>query len=69
MTKAIKVEANKPKPLKPFIMDELVRLCSQYIDDILSGDLDSDLEHYIFEEAMEVVFGRDVWKWINENQE
>lgn len=29
------------------------------------GDTDSDDEHYIFEAAMEFVFGPDVWKRYN----
>lgn len=45
----------------------LCDLCSQYLDLVKTGSVDdSDLEHYIFEVALESVYGDDVWKYVNE---
>ena len=46
-------------------MDELKRICEQYLEHIESGETDTDDEHYIFEAAMELVFGADIWTRVN----
>jgi hypothetical protein len=50
-----------------FPHEGLRSLCQSYIDELAKeeGYVDEDLEHYIFEAAMEACFGKDVWKWIN----
>jgi len=58
---------SKPTKLENIEIDTLVQLCQDRIDEIADGDdVDSDLPHYIYEAAMEAVFGNNVWSWINE---
>ena len=39
---------------------------NKYIDELAEkGWVDDDLEHYIFEAVMEMVFGKNVWDFIN----
>lgn len=60
-------EANKPKMLERIDPSGVCKLCQGYIDDLAEkGYTDEDDAHYIFEAAMEMCFGRDVWDWINE---
>lgn len=42
-------------------------LCEEYMSNIANGKSmeDSDIEHYIFEETIQALYGKDVWKWIN----
>jgi len=49
------------------IMDLRV-ICSDYIDFLNNDDEyseDNDYSHYIFEKAMETLYGKEVWVWIN----
>jgi hypothetical protein len=32
------------------------------------GYVDEDLNHYLFEEVMTALYGKDVWKYINERR-
>ena len=46
-------------------------LCTQYIDSISNnevGSIHKNIEICIFEAAMEGVFGKDVWEWIDRNK-
>lgn len=47
---------------------ELIKVCKEYIEDMDNEDFheDDDDQHYIFEAALEAVFGKDVWKWVNQ---
>ena len=50
-------------------MDKLKRACEEYMNYIMSDDYHedtaTDYEHYIFEKAMESIYGKDVWNTIN----
>lgn len=44
-------------------MDDLKKLCEEYFRLDSEGEyVDEDLEHYIFEAAMETTLGKDVWE-------
>lgn len=45
-------------PVYKMVLDYISQLDAQ-------GWVDDDLQHYIFEAAMESVYGDDVWKFIN----
>jgi hypothetical protein len=64
------VQKTKPAQLEELDTRKLRKTCQEYIDWI-AGEVDylKDPEHFIFEEAMMMIFGRDVWAWINENTE
>jgi len=55
-----------PQQLSSFDIELLKIICQDYIDAIASGDDTDDFEHYIFETALECVFGANVWHFINE---
>lgn len=65
----LKKKASKPEQLNPHgSLETLRELCQSYIDTIADeGYVDEDHKDYIFEAAMEVFFGGDVWDWINRN--
>lgn len=45
----------------------LAKLCDDYLDEVESGGTDdSDIEHYIFESALELMYGTDVWEYVNQ---
>lgn len=56
----------KPTRLKEIDFGSLIELCQEYVDDLEKhGYVDDDVSHYIFEAAMQSVFGFGVWDWIN----
>ena len=58
----------KPSLLKSIDQSKLIKLCQSYIDQLdHNGSEDDDSEHYIFEAAIEMLFGKTAWKWINKN--
>jgi len=65
-----KKENTKPIPLinQGFLedWDATRNLCRKYINDIAKDHYaDDDLKYYIFEAAMEAVFGKNLWAWVN----
>lgn len=53
-------------------LEELKKTCQNYIDfidDDAQYTEDNDYSHYIFENAMEALFGKDIWEFINNRQE
>ena len=55
-----------PKPLQVLDTKPLQIICQKYIEDLSkNGYARDDADHYIFETAMETVFGKDVWKFVN----
>ena len=61
-------EREKPLPLPMIDQDftQVIKLCESYINDLdKDGWVDEDMDHYIFEAAMEAVYGKSVWEWIN----
>lgn len=63
----------KPRMLMSGYRDykNLEDLCVEYIDSISNnevGSIHKNIEICIFEAAMEGVFGKDVWEWIDRNK-
>jgi len=65
----------RDKKLKPNLVSapdlkDLRDVCIEYIDFIDGDDYheDNDYAHYIFEAALETVYGKNVWNWINKRQ-
>ena len=57
-----------PQPIKPNECNwsPVFVVCLDYMRDLeRQGWADDDYEHYIYESAIEAVFGKDVWKYIN----
>jgi hypothetical protein len=61
---------HKPIPYASMSEDKLEdirQMCINYVDGLAKNSYSpGDLEHYVFEAAMEATFGVEVWKWINE---
>jgi len=61
----------KPKIIRDVNLEPLKEICQQYIDFV-----DNDEEfyeynyyaHYIYEKALETIFGKDVWEFINKRR-
>ena len=63
----------QPKPAKPTAKENpdfrgLIELCEDYVNDIDSGKTgeDSDYDGYIYESALEAVFGSEIFDWIKQ---
>lgn len=46
----------------------LIDECEIYIDE-LNKESNRGTKHLIFKAAMEVLYGKDVWEWVNEQYE
>lgn len=46
----------------------LTDVCEEYLDYVeeKNEDRSSKISHYVFERAMELVYGPNVWDWVNE---
>lgn len=61
-----KEQEEKPKQLETIDITSLRAICQEYIDTLASGGyVSDDFDHYIYEAAIEAVFGTGVWGWIN----
>ena len=58
----------KPQQLENIDLTALKEICQDYIDSFDATDYcdDNDFEHYIYETAMTTIYGKDIWKYINE---
>ena len=64
----------KPKQLNTEEIDlsALKEICQNYIDFVDNDEKyheDNDYDHCIFEIAMETIFGKEVWNFINNRQD
>lgn len=54
-----------PKPLSKPNWFPVFQLCLDYINQLDKQDwVDSDMKQYIWEAAMESVYGKDIWEFI-----
>jgi hypothetical protein len=67
------LKERKIKEMRPKIIiditeenKELINTCEQALDDASNPDLDTE---YVYEEAMKMVYGENVFDWINKNIE
>ena len=55
-----------PQPLASPDWARVTEYCHSYVDQkAKQGWVNDDLKQYIFEAALEAVFGKNVWPWIN----
>ena len=53
-------------------LDKLIEVCQKYTDFVDNDDEyheDNDYSNFVFEAAMEAVFGEGYWDWHNARQE
>jgi hypothetical protein len=56
-----------PEPLASVDYSNIYNMCTMYIYDLHQyGEESKDFEHYLFECALETIYGKDIWFWINE---
>jgi recombinational DNA repair protein (RecF pathway) len=55
------------KSNEEILMDGLRSACAKYIKNLAEGCHDEDDAHYVFEAALEMLYGADVWEWVNGN--
>ena len=61
-------EEATPKPKLSYTLRDLEERCSEYIDKLARGEgswEDDDDEHEIFVVALEMIYGKDVMTWVN----
>jgi len=68
--KCSKTKINKPIQLNDseINIEKLKKTCQEYINFVADRERyyeDNDYEHSIFERAMETIFGKEVWEFIN----
>ena len=57
---------NKPHPVTDPDWSAVQQCCEDYIAGLFAkGYVYGDAKQYIFEAAMEAVFGKNVWYWVN----
>ena len=60
-------EKERPKPVANPDWSHVQQLCEENIEHLAAhGYEPKDMDHYIYEAAIEAVFGKNVWVWINE---
>jgi hypothetical protein len=65
--KELRTRAPEPIAIELTEWDMVMNGCINYIEALKSGNHHTDdIEHYIFERALEAIFGKDVWEWVNE---
>lgn len=61
-----KKDKQRPKPLESPNFKNLIELVEKSIPEYLeNGHVDDDFDHYVFEAAMEAIYGKNIWKWWN----
>lgn len=58
-----------PTPLDSPDWEPVKSACEEIVKSIINETyhMDDDSSHYVFEEAMKAVYGKDIFKWYNEN--
>jgi len=59
-------DTEKPTMIETPDLKELKKICQDYINSIATDEwVDEDYPHYIYEVAIETLFGKNVWDFIN----
>jgi hypothetical protein len=64
----IYIETQPPISCENPDFSEVLDLCKVHILDISRNETDEDTIHYIYEAAMEAIYGQDIWQWINKQR-
>jgi hypothetical protein len=63
---AQKWEEISPQPLKEPDFTKLKDQVMEYFEGLKRGETPKDAQHYIYEAAVEAVYGEEIWDFINE---
>ena len=65
--RAVEEEVKKPQKLENMDFSSLIKTVEGYIDRVDANKFeDDDDSHYIFEAAVEAIYGHDIWEWIKQ---
>ena len=67
MKVTIEFENKRPEPKEQIDWSEVIKLAKENLDEI--ENIDDDTKHYIYEAVMTSIYGKDVWKFINERHQ
>ena len=56
-----------PKPVANVDWSHLHNLLIEEVENRADGNHTKDFEHWVFETALEAVFGKSIWDWWNKN--
>ena len=71
-------EPEETKDIRPYLQmppdfDKVIKTCERFIDgldeEIYTPKNIDMMEHYIFEEIIDTLYGEDAWEWINKKIE
>jgi len=54
-----------PTPCLRPDFSKVIAGCEKHIQELQEGKVDRDTDHYIYEDAMQAIYGIDVWDWVN----
>jgi len=58
-----------PKPLQNPDFTELITMVTHGINSLAkNGYPGKDFDHYVYENALEAVYGKEIWDWINNRE-
>ena len=61
-----KLKAETPTPLATPNFDAVIATVKEYIDSLAKrGEEPKDCKQWMFEAAVEAVYGREIWQWIS----
>lgn len=61
-----KSKSDAPKPLENIDYERIKANVVAHVQDLATNNyVSEDDHHYIFEVALEAVYGKDIWKWYN----
>lgn len=60
-----KEEREAPAPLVSPNFSPIINMVKEYISDLEKGREPADSKQWIFEAAVEAVYGRKIWDWVN----
>jgi hypothetical protein len=57
-----------PKPLENIEWDTLVEFLNGYLEELPKGNDNEDDPHYIYENVLKLVYGNNIFKFINKHR-
>ncbi len=58
-------EAAKPRALPSPDFQPLIDLAQTHVSELAEGKEDDDIKQWFYEQAMQCIFGKDVFGWVN----
>lgn len=67
MVEEVVVKPQSPEKLAEIDLKAVEKICQDYVDYCVSDEYheDNDYKQYIFETAVEAVFGQEIWDFLN----